>query len=68
MKSETQHDQALEHERLKFTRRRYGSSVFTWVDYWDGREWRSLGDPWPCIVPARAEIEVAIDRLPQPSK
>lgn len=68
MKFETEPGQTPEHERLKFTRRRYGSATFTWVNYWDGAGWRSLGDPWPCIVPARAEIEAAIARLPPSSK
>lgn len=29
-------------------------------------EWRSLGDPWPCVVPKRAEIEDALRALVSP--
>ena len=35
---------------LHFTRRRYGKTTFTWLDWWNGSEWVSAGDPWPSIV------------------
>ena len=44
-------------KRLMVTRRRYGSTTFTWVDIdMPGDESLSLGDPWPCIVPNREEV------------
>lgn len=49
---------------VRFERRRYGtgasSRTFTWVEAYVGGSWVSLGDPWPCITPARKEIEAAI--------
>jgi hypothetical protein len=44
---------------LRFERRRYGSTTYTWVEAEIGGEWVSLGDPWPCITPKRSEIEAA---------
>ena len=48
--------------RLRYHRRRYGRKTFTWIEvafYPDGAEeplWLSLGDPWPCLRPALAEV------------
>lgn len=51
---------------LSYTRRRYGSTTFTWVDAFIGGEWVSLGDPWPCIKPKRSDIirEISIRKVP----
>lgn len=32
---------------INFTRRRYGTTIYTWVKYHDGEQWVDLGDPWP---------------------
>ncbi len=33
---------------ISYTRRRYhGHKTFTWVEYYNGTDWVSLGDPWP---------------------
>lgn len=43
------------------SRRRYGSTTFTWMEARkdDGGDWVSLGDPWPCSMPRRAEVHAA---------
>lgn len=46
-----------------FTRRRYGTRTFTWVQTDIGGTLRDLGDPWPCITPKRTEMEDAMRRL-----
>lgn len=45
---------------LRMTRRRYGRTTYTWVEVRVGDEWVSLGDPWPCVTPKRAEVEAAV--------
>lgn len=45
---------------LNFQRRRYGKKMFTWVSFFDGSEWISLGDPWPSIMVSTSEILDAI--------
>lgn len=68
----------FEGRQVEFTRRRYGASaIFTRVRVQHQGEWVSLGDPWPCITPPKAElrrdIELAIlqheadKTLPRPS-
>ena len=43
---------------INFVRRRYGRSDFyCWVEAFIAGEWKSLGDPWPKVTPAAAEIE-----------
>jgi hypothetical protein len=43
--------------RLAYQRRRYGQTTYTWVEVsLDGKQWLSLGDPWPFINPVRAEV------------
>lgn len=41
-------------------RRRYGNTTYTWVEAKLNGAWVSLGDPWPCVVPAEAEVAAAI--------
>jgi hypothetical protein len=39
---------------VRYERRRYGRKTFTWVEWWNGKEWVSAGDPWPSVrVPKR---------------
>jgi hypothetical protein len=39
---------------LELTRRHYGKSVFTWMKWFDGKEWQNTGDPWPSsIIPIK---------------
>ena len=45
---------------LRFRRRRYGNTTFTWAYVEHGGEWLSLGDPWQCARPAKEELLVAI--------
>lgn len=49
---------------VRFERRRYGtgasSRFFTWAYVTLGGESVSLGDPWPCVTPAKRELEWAI--------
>jgi hypothetical protein len=49
-----------------FTRRRYGSKTFCWVEAMIDDEWKSLGDPWECITPKAIEISDAILRILHP--
>lgn len=46
---------------LRFTRRRYGSTTYTWVEALIDGQWVELGDPWPCVTPKRSEIGAAIE-------
>lgn len=41
---------------FRFTRRRYGSQTYTWVEVRFGDQWLDCGDPWPCITPKRQEL------------
>jgi len=47
----------------KFERRRYGNTTFTWAWVDNDGQLLSLGDPWPCITPKRAELDAAADRV-----
>jgi hypothetical protein len=49
-------------EELRFERRRYGRTTYTWVYVKLNGEWVSLGDPWPCITPKMSEIATAIQK------
>jgi hypothetical protein len=51
---------------VSYTRRRYGSQTFCWVEAYVGG-WFSLGDPWPSVTPRRAEIEAQINTLRESS-
>lgn len=47
---------------IRWHRRRYGRQTYTWVDAkrdGEGNPWVSLGDPWPCMSPKRAEVHAA---------
>lgn len=41
---------------LYASRRRYSGRTFTWVDVKVNGEFLTIGDPWPCITPKRAEV------------
>jgi hypothetical protein len=57
---------------FRFDRRHYPGTTYTWVSVKgsDG-QWHSLGDPWPCITPKRAELLVTsrftLGRLADPT-
>jgi len=60
---------------VRFERRRYGGrdgTTYTWAHAQIEGQWESLGDPWPCINPPRAELAAAIEYLtkhvPEPSQ
>jgi hypothetical protein len=46
--------------KIVFTRRRYPGRTFTWVsiEVAPGR-YEDIGDPWPCVIPAKAEVLAA---------
>lgn len=46
-------------------RRRYSNKTFTWVMALVDGVWRSLGDPWPCIMPADREVREQIQLVKQ---
>ena len=50
--------------RIMFERRKYGTGrstkFFTWLNYHDGKEWQSYGDPWPSSVIPKRDIAKAI--------
>ena len=54
-------DATLNGVELHYTRRRYSNCTFTWVEWWNGTEWKSCGDPWPCINPPHKQIKQAIE-------
>jgi hypothetical protein len=41
---------------LHLERRRYSKATFTWLYWWDGKEWQSAGDPWQSVVIPRADL------------
>lgn len=45
---------------LRFERRRYYRTTYTWVEAEINGQWVSLGDPWPCVTPKRSEIAEAV--------
>ena len=58
--------QTIQGVTFRFTRRRYGRQTYTWVEVERGGEWVSLGDPWPCLRPATAELVAAAQHVGQP--
>ena len=48
---------------LSYTRRRYGTTTYTWVSVLLGGEWVELGDPWPAVRPKMAEILKAVEKV-----
>lgn len=56
-------DKAGGHHVVMYERRRYSNRTFTWVYLKVGESWAQLGDPWPCVIPAKAEVLEAIGRL-----
>ena len=51
---------SVDDHNLSFKRRRCGNTIYTWVYVESGEQWLSLGDPWPCATPAKAELLAAI--------
>ncbi len=53
--------------KLFVERRRYSNRTFTWVSVEISTEastgLRSLGDPWPCVIPARSEVMESLNRV-----
>lgn len=49
---------------IRYERRRYGSGAstvfFTWLYYFDGKEWEVYGDPWPSSVIPRIQLLKAV--------
>lgn len=48
---------------FRYTRRRYGTTTYTWVEAQIGGEWVSLGDPWPAVTPKRREMLAEVQRV-----
>jgi len=46
-------------------RRRYGRQTYTWLYIKLDGELTQLGDPWPCVNPARSEVQAAVEYLTQ---
>jgi len=51
---------------VRLERRRYGDTAYTWAEALIGGEWKSLGDPWPCLTPKRSELAEQIAFLTRP--
>ena len=51
---------------LRYTRRKYGSKTYTWIETTINGENRDLGDPWPTLNPKRSEIEETLRRYLEP--
>lgn len=49
---------------IKFNRRKYGQTTFTWVMIFDpdriNNHWIQLGDPWPVKNPPKNEVLLAV--------
>jgi hypothetical protein len=41
-------------------RRRYGDTTFTWLHAIVDGEPTNLADPWPCVHPPRAQVEMCV--------
>lgn len=52
----------IDGHEVRFTRRRYGSTTYTWASVRYAGQDLDLGDPWPCITPKRVELEDAARR------
>lgn len=48
---------------VRFTRRRYGRTTYTWVEVKLHGEWMDLGDPWPCVMPTKDSLQMAVQYL-----
>jgi hypothetical protein len=51
---------------LHYTRRQYAfpsGQTFTFIEYYNGTDWISLGDPWPSASVSPDEIRDQIDRI-----
>ena len=53
------------HHPVNFVRRRYSDRTFTWAEVFrkESSQWVSLGDPWPCLTPAKKELADAVWRV-----
>lgn len=49
---------------VNFTRRRYGTTTFTWAESLIDGVWVDLGDPWPCLRPSKSDLlrEISVRR------
>jgi len=54
---------ALPDHKFSIERRRYGNTTYTWAYVQYEGEKLSLGDPWPCVTPAVAELAEAATRV-----
>lgn len=41
---------------VRFERRKYSRTYYTWVTFKSGEDWIDLGDPWPVKRPKHDEI------------
>ena len=53
---------------LRYTRRKYGSKTYTWIETTINDKNLDLGDPWPTINPKRSEIEETLRRYLDPPR
>lgn len=60
-------EQLIDGVRVLLERRRYGTGAgivfYTWLNYHDGSEWQSYGDPWPSSVIPKREFANAIAEI-----
>jgi hypothetical protein len=45
---------------VEFERRRYGRTTYTWAYVWFDGERHSCGEPWPSVMPKKAELAVEV--------
>ena len=45
---------------LRYMRRRYGRTTYTWVRALIDGVWLDLDDPWPCKTPKQSEVAEAV--------
>ena len=50
---------------LNYRRSRYACKTYTWVEAYINGQWRSLGDPWPCVTPPPLQVRDAINIVRQ---
>ena len=50
---------------VSFTRRRYGTTTYTWAEALIDGLWVDLGDPWPCVRPKTSDLtrEIGVRRV-----
>lgn len=57
-------EQLIDGVRVLLERRKYGTGAstkfYTWLNYHDGKEWQTYGDPWPSSVIPKVEFAEAI--------